>query len=187
MRSLRESSSSKAVLGLLTLTTLIWGTLMFAVVPTGAAQVHTDGSVVVSGGTIWHITGGQRHGFPSGDIYMSHGYTFGQALPATAGDMALPAGANMTWADGTLVNDGGTVYMVNQGMRRGFTSGAVFTGLGFSFVNVYNGSTAGFTDGAVVSSASAAHPAGSLVVSGGTVWFVRDSGRAGVSDLATFN
>jgi hypothetical protein len=69
---------------------------------------------------------------------MSHGYNFGQVVAANSDDVALPIGAIQIYANGTLVKGpvDPLVYLVVNGQKRGFTSGAVFTGLGYSFANI---------------------------------------------------
>jgi hypothetical protein len=181
-----NSRFTKAVAGLLTVATFAWA--MGGVVPVAeAAQRHTDGTVVQIDSTIYKIEGGQLRGFSSADIFFSHGYKFSDARPATDGDRSLPKGSVMTWANGTLVADSGTVYMVHDGKARAFTSAAVFTGLGYSFSNVRQGSIAGFTIGAVVNSTTAAHPAGSLINASGTIFMVMENGIAGVPNMDVFN
>jgi hypothetical protein len=94
--------------------------------------------LVLSGGTVWKITSGQRRGFTSAEVFASHGYNFGQVIAANSDDVALPVGPIMIYADGTLVKGpvDPLVYLVVNGQKRGFTTGAVFTGLGYSFANI---------------------------------------------------
>lgn len=173
------------ILSFLAFATLLWAGV--GIITAEAAQRHTEGTVVLDGGTVWYIGASEKRGFRTANEFLSHGYSFAGLPAATDGDRALATGSAMMFADGTLVNDGGTVYMVNEGTKRGFTSASVFLGLGFSFANLMTGSTADFSTGAVIDSATAAHPAGSLVLDGGTVWYVRSNGKAGVPSMDVFN
>lgn len=129
--------AKKAVAAGLAVSTLMWAAALFVAMPAQAAT-HSEGCLVLSGGTVYLITGGQKRGFTSAEVFMSHGYNFGQVIAANSDDAALPTGPIMIYANGTLVkgpNDP-LVYLVVNGQKRGFTSGAVFTGLGYSFANI---------------------------------------------------
>ena len=92
-----------------------------------------------------------------------------------------------TYHDGTLVNDGGTIYVVYKGSKTPFASASAFLGLGYSFASVVNGSTSSLTlSGTVISSASAAHPYGSWIDSNGTVYFVHATGLIPVPSASVF-
>lgn len=155
--------------------------------PVALAQTHVNGTIIISGGTIYKIENGLKRGFPTVAAFLSHNYQFFQARPATTDDLILPQGSNMDFADGSLVNDNGTVFMVNQGGKRGFTSAAVFTGLGFKFGNVFAGSTANFQLNVPVVSLKAPHPEGTLINDGRTIWQLRVGGRSGIPNLQVLN
>jgi hypothetical protein len=92
-----------------------------------------------------------------------------------------------SYHDGTLVNDGGTIYVIYKGSKTPFTSGSAFLGLGYSFSDVVAGSTSSLAlSGSAVSSATAAHPAGSWIVSNGTVYFVHATGIIPVPSQSVF-
>lgn len=98
----------------------------------------------------------------------------------------------MTYADGTLVKGPSDplVYLVANGQKRGFVSGSVFTGLGFSFANIQSAPVNTFSDlptGANLESATERHTAGVLVNSGGTVWKMTATGRMGIPSMEVFN
>jgi hypothetical protein len=122
-------------------------TASLGIAPAFAAP-HSNGCLVLSGGTVWLITGGVRRGFTSAEVFMSHGYNFGQVIPANSDDVALSVGPIMIYADGTLVKGpvDPLVYLVVNGQKRGFTSGSVFTNLGFSFANIQWAPTNTFMD-----------------------------------------
>src|SRR3989344_5108719 len=125
----------------LAVTTALWAfASMFAFA--AAVEAHPAGTLVLSGGTVWHVSddGTMRHGIDSLAKFLSNRYSFANVVPANSADLALPDGGLLGWGSGVLFNDGGTVYVVTGGVKRGFTSAAVFTGLGYSFSNVVNAS-----------------------------------------------
>jgi hypothetical protein len=131
-----SAKARKAVASVLAVSTVMWAAAL-TVAPVSAAA-HNDGCLVNVNGTVYLITGGMKRGFTSAEVFMSHGYNFGQVVAGNSDDAALPTGAIQIYADGTLVkgpNDP-LVYLVVNGQKRGFTSGAVFTGLGYSFANI---------------------------------------------------
>ncbi len=185
-----SSQARKAVASGLAASTLLWSA-MIAVPMTASAAVHSDGCVVLSGGVVWLITGGTRRGFTSAEVFASSGYNFSQVVTASAEDVALPVGPIMTYADGTLVkgpNDP-LVYLVAGGQKRPFVSGSVFTGLGYNFSNIQQAPVNTFQDlptGSNLDSATAAHPAGTLVISNGAIWKMTGTGRMGFPSAAVF-
>jgi hypothetical protein len=132
-----SQKAKKAVAAGLALSTMMWSVSLFAV-PAAVAAPHNDGCLVNVSGTVYLIQGGQKRGFTSAEVFMSHGYNFGQVVTANAEDAALPTGSILIYADGTLVKGPADplVYLVVNGQKRGFTSGSVFTGLGYSFANI---------------------------------------------------
>src|SRR3954467_13888719 len=123
-------------------------TALTGLIPAAFAAPHAEGCLVLSSGTVYMVTGGQLRGFPSADVFMSHGNGFGGVQQATAEDLALPMGPVLVYADGTLVkgpNDP-LVYLVASGQKRGFTTGAVFTGLDFKFSNIQSAPANTFAD-----------------------------------------
>src|SRR3989344_5677183 len=149
MQKPNRSFAQKIFAAGLAVTTALWafaGLFTFA----AAVEAHPAGTLVVSGQTVWHVSddGTMRHGIDSLAKFLSHRYSFARVVPANSADLALPDGGLLALGNGVLVNDGGTVYQVSGGMKRGFTSAAVFTGLGFSFSNVVSTSLAGISAGA---------------------------------------
>lgn len=185
-----SSYARKALASGLAVSTILSSAMAFAP-QFASAAVHTDGCIVISNGTAWYITGGTRRGFPSAEVFMSYGYNFGQLAAASTEDLALPVGPIMVYADGTLVKGPGDplVYLVTSAQKRGFTSGSVFSGLGFSFVDVQQAPFNTFADlptGANIDSTTMAHPAGVTVLSNGTVWLMTSTGRMGYPSMAVF-
>jgi hypothetical protein len=93
------------------------------------------------------------------------------------------------YANGQLLNIGGTVYIVYQNTLTAFSSASVFLGLGYSFGNVINVSyQSGLTISSyVISTTAGAHPWGSWVKNGAAVYFVSQQGLIPVPDWNTFS
>jgi hypothetical protein len=89
--------------------------------------------------------------------------------------------------NGTLINEGGTVYIIYSNSKTGFASADAFLGLGYNFGSVLN---AGVTNlpfsGYTVTTANASHPWGSWVKNGSTVYFVHQLGLIPIADYGTF-
>jgi len=187
-----SSQARKAVAAGLALSTILWGTMLFAIPTPASAAVHSDGCVVLSGGVVYLVTGNTRRGFTSAEVFASSGYNFSQVVSATAEDNALTVGPIMTYADGTLVkgpNDP-LVYLVAAGQKRPFVSGAVFLGLGYSFANIQQAPVNTFSDlptGTNLDNATIAHPAGTLANVSGTVFQMTVTGKMGIPSMDVFN
>ncbi|MBX4187719.1 MAG: hypothetical protein KW793_01125 [Candidatus Doudnabacteria bacterium] len=187
-----SQKARKALATGLALSTLVWSAAL-VVVPVASAAPHSNGCLVNSNGTVFALENGQRRGFPSPDVLLSHGNTFGQVVMANADDMALPVGPVMVYAEGSIIkgpNDP-LVYLVSGGQKRGFVSGSVFTGLGYSFANIQWAPVNTFQDlptGSNVESATERHPNGTWVIDGtGTVWRMTATGRMGLPSMEVFN
>lgn len=187
-----SEKARKALAAGLAVSTLVWSFAMVFALPVAVAAPHSNGCLVLSGGTVWLLENGTRRGFTSAEVFASHGYNFGQVVAANSEDAALPVGPIMTYADGTLVKGPSDplVYLVANGQKRGFVSGSVFTGLGFSFANIQSAPVNTFSDlptGANLESATERHTAGVLVNSSGTVWKMTATGRMGIPSMDVFN
>jgi hypothetical protein len=161
-----------------------------------SAAVHAAGTNVSStDGTVWMITtDGYRRAYTSAGAFLSYGFnSWSQVVPASAEDLTLPVGSFIPPQDGAIItsdrgSDKGTTYLISGGNKYGFTSAAVFTGLGFSFSNGMFGDVSWMGSGAfLINSSSLAHLPGTLVNNNGTVQLVGTSGLLGIPDLATFN
>ena len=98
-----------------------------------------------------------------------------------------PTVASSGYYSGELINENGTISIVYKNTKTGFANASAFTGLGFSFSNVVTVANSGLsTSGQIVTTASAAHPWGSWVLSGSTVYFVHQSGLIPVPNWNTF-
>lgn len=188
MQKPNRSFAKKVFAAGLAISTVLWAGGALLVLPVAAVEAHPAGSLVLSGGTVWHITddGTGRHGIESLAKFQSKRYSFANVVPANSADLALPDMGLLPWGNGVLFNDGGTIYQVSGGMKHGFTSAANFTGNGFSFANVVSGNLSAVPAGATISSTTGAHLEGTFVVSGGTVWRITATGRTGVPSPGVF-
>lgn len=154
-----------------------------------SAQQHAVGTNVVSNGTVYFInSSNQKQPYTSAGAFLSYGFnSWAGVQAASPEDLALPTGSFVPPMDGSLINDNGTVYIITKGSRAGFTSSAVFTGLGYSFSNVIPGDTSFMNTLTPVSSTAMAHLPGTLVNESGTVYLITSTGTQGIPSLAVFN
>src|SRR3989344_4152685 len=158
------------------------------------AGAHPNGTLILDDGTIYLVVNGKRRGFRNPEEYMSHGYKFSQAVPATAADKTLSSEEQPIEKalDGTLVldkTDGRTIYMIADGKKRGFTSAEIFHGLGYQFNQAIPVDLSDYPAADPITAADAVHPDGALVLDktdGRTVWWVLGSGRKGFQSAEVF-
>ncbi len=170
-------------------------TALMALAPFAArAAAHGEGTNIKSSdGTVWMIIGGQRRPYTSAGAFLSYGFnSFSQVVDANSDDLSLAAGAFIPPQDGKIIcsdrgADKGTCYLVTQGMKAGFTSASVFTGLGFSFSRTQSGDVSWMPSTANIDNTTDAHRVGVLINNGGTVQLRGVAGNMGIPDLATFN
>ena len=91
------------------------------------------------------------------------------------------------YKNGTLVNDQGTVWIIYKNTKSGFANFQAFSDLGYKMSNSISGSTASVVNsGFVVSHGSQAHPWGTWIKSGNTVYFVHETGLIPVPSYDIF-
>lgn len=88
--------------------------------------------------------------------------------------------------NGQLVNEGGTIFMVYRGTKTGFASADAFVGLGYTFGSVDQTYTGLPTSGRIVYTAAAAHPWGSWLKAGQTVYFAHETGLIPITAYDVF-
>ena len=165
---------------------------------TPVGEAHAAGANISLDSVVYRIeVGGSRSPFTSAGAYRSYKFnTWGNAFPGTTGDKALPlttytpSGSTETKTyfipprNGSLINDNGTVYLIIGGLRAGFTSEAVFKGLGYSFSNVYAGDTSFMVSLAPINSSEQLHPDGTLINDNGTLYVMKNGYRMGIPNMA---
>lgn len=102
--------------------------------PQGSVTAPGDGSLVKKSGdsTVWFITGGKKHGFTSAEVFLGLGFSW-QNVREVAGPVldalgqASPLGsASSRHLSGVFVNASGTIYRMEDNLRRGIPSLEVF-------------------------------------------------------------
>lgn len=170
---------------LIALATLQSNPILAAPNPLGTNISSPDGTVY----TITQENGNTvRRPYTSAGAYLSYGFnSWGNVLPANQDDLALPVGSFIPPRDGSIVcsdrgTDKGTCYLITESKRAGFTSEAVFRGLGFDFKNALAGDVSFLNTSPHIDNSSQAHRAGTLVNKDGTVYFVSPTGLLGIPD-----
>lgn len=152
---------------------------------------HPEGiNVLGPNGTVYRILKNKRVPYTSAGAFTSYQFnTWSQVQPANNADMSLPfgnyepGGYNQTLQfipprNGSLINDKGTVYLISNGGRAGFTTEAVFKGLGYSYSNVYPGDTSFMTlNYEPINTITQRHSDGVLVNDGGTIYVMQNGSR----------
>lgn len=101
------------------------------------------------------------------------GRTATQSFTMTVGNVS----GLSTFKNGTLIRENGTIYTVYKNLKSGFANMDAFNGLGYKLANVIDaGSTSLTNSGYVIGTAGTAHPWGTWIKQGNTVYFVNESG-----------
>jgi len=133
----------------------------------------TPGSTTGSGGGSSSGGGGGGGGGSSGS-----GGGGGSSALGGSGDssatLAPDGGTSLAapYADGTLILDQGTIYVMEYGRKRGIVSMNVFLGLDYKLSNVVSVDASTILSGPLLASSDVAHPRGSLILLEGTVYFL---------------
>ncbi len=137
---------------------------------------------------------GRQYGSTTLSICQSGGYSACVSVYVTVsgysngGGLTYPGvlGAS-TYANGQLISENGTVYIVYKNTKTGFVSAGVFTGLGYKFSNVTEVGNSGLVDsGYAIRTNYSSHPWGAWVKSGVAVYMVHEQGLIPVPDWNTF-
>jgi hypothetical protein len=155
----------------------------------------TPGTNILYNGTAYFITNdGQRRPYTSAGAFLSYGFnSFANTdviLDKTNSNLSLPVGAFIPPRDGKIIcsnkgSDIGTCYLITNSQKAGFTSAAVFKGLGFSFNDTTPGDVSWMTATNPISSATSAHLPGVLINKNGTYELVTTNGFIGIPDANT--
>lgn len=93
----------------------------------------------------------------------------------------------LIYNNGTLINDGGTIWITYKNTKAGFANMSAFLGLGYKTSSVISASTVNLSNqGFVVNHSNIAHPWGSWIKSGNTIYFVHESGLIPISHYDIF-
>jgi hypothetical protein len=154
-------------------------------------SVHAPGTNIFDphSATIYFISPiGTRRPYTSIGNFSSYGFNnFPGIKTATAGDLALPIGTFMPPANGSLINDNGTIYLITHEKKAAFTSATVFNALGYSFANVIAGDVSFVPAVAAISDSNSAHLANTLISDQGTIYYMECNGRFGIPSTDVFH
>jgi hypothetical protein len=135
--------------------------------------------------TIYLVDGVNLRPYTSAAAFLSYSFNrWKDVKAATSADLALPIGTFVPPRNGSLINDHGTIYIITNGQRAGFTSAKVFKGLGYSFGVVIAGDTSFLTTLSPINSSVQAHLQGTLVKNRGTLWSIGTSIRIGIPNMS---
>ncbi|MEJ0021572.1 MAG: hypothetical protein WDN47_03225 [Candidatus Doudnabacteria bacterium] len=162
---------------------------------------HLDNTNILgTDGTVYRLQSAHRSPYTSAGAFLSYGFNNWQAvMPATTGDMSLPltiytpTGSNTSATyyipprNGSLINDQGTIYLITNGYRTGFTTPTAFLGLGYKFENAASGDTSFMVTLPPIALSSIPHPDGTLINDTGTIYLQKSSNRVGIPSMAVFN
>jgi hypothetical protein len=93
-----------------------------------------NGSLINDKGTVYLITGGLRAGFATETAFKGMGYTYSNVYPGDTSFMTSIEPINSSaqkHPNGTLINNNGTLYVMQNGYRVGFPSMAVLDSWGY--------------------------------------------------------
>jgi hypothetical protein len=163
-------------------------------IPEVEPVVHPLDSTIKDGsGTVYRIVSEQgqtiRRPYTSEASFLSYSFnSFSAVSDANVKDLALPVGSFIPPRDGAIIcsnntQDKGTCYIISESKKRGFTSLAAFTGLGYSFKHSYTGDVSFLSAGDLISSSSQRHPVGTLINNHGTLQIVAKEGLIGIPSM----
>lgn len=149
---------------------------------------HPNGTLVSENGIVYLLDNNTREEIDTPNIFYSYGYSWSQVLQATTGDTGLPLGTPIsTVAPGTVFTDGdgtGNVYVatyVGGTLEKQWLPYSSFVSLGYNWNQIMNIST---SEAPITTASglytSAQHPAGSLVLSNNTVYYI---GQTSIDDV----
>ncbi len=126
-----------------------------------AGAKHLNGTLLNSNGMIWTWEDSEAKAFPSEAVFFSHGGNYTQVVAANSNDKYSELDI-MSYRTGTLINDSGAVWVIDEGKKLGFPSVGCFLGFGFNFSFVLNGSTAGISKGSNICADTIGTQAGNI-------------------------
>lgn len=128
---------------------------------------------------VYYIENGTRRPIESPNMLRSQ-FRWEDLVVSTSVEVdAIPMGAEMTYRDGSLLSNRGSVYVISDGARRPIESSGTFLQKGYKWSNVIAVSDAELAphpQGAILT-ANDKHPNGSLLVGPGGAVFVIKNGQ----------
>jgi hypothetical protein len=130
-----------------------------------------DGVIFSYNNIIYQVSGGQRHGFISAEVYLGQGFTFSMTRPGNLAGLAegTPVRqASERHLPGTFLKDSqGTIWRQEVSGAKPFPSAAIFFSHGGIFSDVVGTNSA---DDHLPNALAMNYRAGSLVNDSGTIW-----------------
>ena len=169
--------------------------------PSSVTNLHASGTNVSNNGIVYYIQAPTIGGampinppqpvlvaYTSAPAFLSYGFnTWPSVVVASNQDMQLAKSVSyMPYAEGSLVNDNGTVYAISNGSRHGIVSASVYLALGYQWTNDINGDTSFMPEGSIISVVDG-HMPGTLTNENGTLYYITASGKMGIPNMTVFN
>lgn len=168
-----------------------------AVVPANSADVALtdkglypwgDGVLFDDSGTIYEVSGGQKHPFTSAAAFLGQGFQFRMAVNGNLSSLPLgsaisnPSAAHLP---GTFISAAGEILQATSAAASAYPSAAVFASNGGAFSDVVPANAA---DEASFSSAPAVVPyrTGSIINDSGALWAITSTGKLGFPSAACY-
>lgn len=110
--------------------------------PITDASLHPDGTLIYNAthSGVQIIDGGQVRNIISGNVFQSYSFSWNNVKNPTSGDLALAAGSNYPFREGTLLLYGGGIYVADTNgstaQKRAIGSWDTFVGLGYNLNEV---------------------------------------------------
>ena len=164
--------------------------------PQAGSYWHPDGSLLVDPrGTVWLIENGKRRGVTSDWVFASHGFSWYRLIKVTDQELScIPTDTNLPDGSSRRVvkSSNGTIYLItDKGYKRGFASADVFTGLGYSWLEVAaisDAELAMYPNDPVAPVLTSPLPDGTLIKASGsnTIYVITDGKKQGITSSSAF-
>lgn len=155
---------------------------------------HAEGSLVLGlfniPSSVSLIENGKLRVFPTGEVFISHGYKWQNIVPANSGDKQLAQGQGFTFASGTLIRDSRNLrnfYVVYpNNIIRGFSSDAVFQSMGYRYDMAYTTSIKNYKKGTALTALDN-HANGTDIYIGQTIYRLENNTLRPYPSMAVYN
>ena len=157
---------------------------------------HPNGSLLVDPrGTVWLIENGKRRGVTSDWVFASHGFSWYRLIKGTDQELScIPTDTNLPDGSSRRVvkSSNGTIYLItDKGYKRGFASADVFTGLGYSWLEltaISDAELATYPNDPVAPVLTSPLPDGTLIKASGsnTIYVITDGKKRGITSSGAF-
>jgi len=119
---------------------------------------------------------GTAGSYSTGSLTASRTYTVScSSSSANVSDnvlVSVGSQATVSFKEGSLLNDKGTIYIIENGKKKGFTNFKAFSGLGYNLNNAIQADTSNILEAGVITSANQRHTRGVLILDKGAVYYL---------------